>query len=347
MNISSPVFKKRLRITTVVVVLVALVVYALTFVVKSLNEGREVPVLMYHSIADNVAGDVWSVFPDEFESQMRDLKNDGRVAILPYHLYLASRGLFLLPEKPVVITFDDGFRNNVDTAEPIMAKYGMRGICYLILSHIGDSEETRSQYRNRDNLIWPDVRAAMKRGVLSFGIHSISHTPQLSRQAKEVARARRIFHAKTGRKTNSYCYPNGRTDDNLVSFVKSKNRYKTAMICEDQMFVFSKNADFYRIPRVSVYGGKHTFAIAEVLRNGDFLSVSMSHDVPLITVKTVLHDKVNDVFYQPSCGNVRLAGVNTVLLGWSGLPENSKLTDFEVLVQEQNGLFTYSKLPLD
>ena len=105
---------------------------------------------------------------EEFERQMREMKAAGRKSVLPNQLALAARGLYLLPAKPVVITMDDGFRNNVTLAEPIMRKYGMKGIEYLIISHIGDSEATRSQYREFDNLVWPEVRQALARGTLEY-----------------------------------------------------------------------------------------------------------------------------------------------------------------------------------
>ena len=125
---------------------------AVPFIIGAINEGRDIPVLMYHGFAEDPGNDVWTVSTAEFERQMREMKADGRKSILPNQLALAARGLYLLPAKPVVITMDDGFRDNVTLAEPIMRKYGMKGIEYLIISHIEDSIEKRSRYRDRENI---------------------------------------------------------------------------------------------------------------------------------------------------------------------------------------------------
>lgn len=341
------IWKKVIIGSAIAVILVALAFFAVTSVIKSKNEGRIVPVLMYHGIADDAGYDVWTVAASEFERQMRDLRDRGREPVLPDQLALAARGLFLLPEKPVIITMDDGFRNNVDVAEPIMAKYGMKGICYLILGHIEDSDATRTHYRNRDNLIWPEVCAAMGRDVLSFGIHSISHTQNLEVQTGEVSPARHVFKSKTGKKAQAYCYPNGQVNDKLLAAVKRHDRYKTAMICDDKVFVFTGDADLYRIPRVSIYGGTHNFSISEVMRDGDFLSAVISYDGNRLPVVAVLHDNVTGETYQPSCGKVRLGGKQSVLVGWSNLPESADLSNFEVVIEEQNGLFSYTNLVLE
>lgn len=338
--------RSKILLVSIPILIAAAVGIASITAVKYLNEGRPVPVLMYHGISADAGRDVWTVTESEFDRQMREMKNDGRVAILPRHLTLAAHGLCLLPAKPVLITLDDGYRNNVDVAEPIMAKYGMKGICYLILSRIGDSDATRSQYRNRDNLIWPEVCAAMKRGVLSFGIHSISHTPILDHQADEVTPARHLFKARTGRKADSYCYPSGRTNEKLVAAVQRKNRYKTAMICEDKMFVFSRHADFYKIPRVSVYGGEHRFGISDVSFGDGALSATLSYDGLSLPVQIVLHDKSTDVSLLPTCGILRLNGRLETPIRWGGLPEKADFSQFEVVVKEQNGLFTYTNLPV-
>ena len=317
--------------------------FATPSLIRALNEGREVPVLMYHGFAEPAGDDVWTVSAKEFERQMREMRADGRKAILPNQLALAAKGFYLLPRKPVVITMDDGFLSNVTIAEPIMRKYGMKGICYLILSHIEDTKEARSQHLGYDNLVWPEVREALSRGTLFFGSHSIRHQPFARRQSKELKRSRHVFHDKTGRKTNAYCYPNGHAPDLVWERVQYKNRFTTAMICGDRVFRFSCVADLYRIPRVSVYGGKHAFSISFLgWHNGRLLASAANAGLDM-PVRLLLREKGTKRVFLSAGVPVRLGNGKSCEFHWDDLPTNLRKDALEIIVAEQNGLFTYGE----
>ncbi len=311
--------------------------------IRALNEGRVVPVLMYHGFADDPEKDVWTVSTEEFERQLRDMRADGRTSVLPDQLARAARGLYLLPRKPVVITMDDGFRDNVTIAEPIMRKYGMRGICYLIISHIRDTAETRSQYRERDNLVWPEVREALARGTLTFGSHSISHSPVAKRQAREVRSSRHIILEKTGWKTRSYCYPNGNAPDVLWEAVRHKRHFTTAMACGDAVFAFSRKADFHRIPRISVYGGRHAFSISATAWTNGTLTTSISNTGVSMPVRGLLRERGTGRSFLSDGPPVRLGGGKSGVFHWNALPADLADDALELFVSEQNGLFTYGE----
>ena len=231
-------------------------------------EGRAIPVLMYHGVEDDPEGDVWTVSTADFRRQLEWLRDAGYTTLLPEDVARIRKGWGFLPRKPVILTFDDGYRNNHTTAEPVLREFGMKAICYLILGHVEDSDETRSSYRGRPNLTWEEVREMQKAGTFAFGIHSISHTPNLQAQAAEVQPARHVFRAKTGRKCRSYCYPNGVSGEAVYDAVRRKGRYTTSMSCGDTLFVYAKDADLYRIPRLSVYGGTRDVPLSLAQEDG-------------------------------------------------------------------------------
>ena len=209
---------------------------------------------MYHGIADDQGNDKYVVRTEVFRGQMAALKEHGFTCILPNDIARAKKGWFLLPEKPVVLTFDDGFRNNLLNAESVMKEYGMRGICYLVTDFIGEGETDRKQYRAQDCLTWEEVRAMAARGTFTFGCHSMTHTPNAHRQALEVQEGRYVISRMAGIHTVSYCYPHGGAHEPVKAEVVRK-RYTTAMICGDRVFTLTKDADLFEIPRVSVHGG--------------------------------------------------------------------------------------------
>ena len=82
-----------------------------------------IPILMYHSIDDSLAAAC--VRPKCFEEQMAYLKHVGYEAVDLDAVFSYMTIGVSLPSKPIVITFDDGYRDNMENAYPILKKYGM------------------------------------------------------------------------------------------------------------------------------------------------------------------------------------------------------------------------------
>ena len=223
-----------------------------------------VPILMYHdlSAADDpaTAADVWTVQAVNFEKHLQSLKDQGYASVLPADLAAAARGRKSLPPKPVAITFDDGFLSSLAIAEPLLRQYGFQAMVYLITAKIADTPEQRQKYRGAPCLTWPEVRAAMQRGILSFGVHSHTHPKHPPDVAAEMTVSRDWFRARTGVRPESFCYPHGQYNADLIHAARAAG-YATAMICEDEVAVIDRHTDLWALPRVSVFGGAQNFVV--------------------------------------------------------------------------------------
>ncbi len=139
-----------------------------------------VPVLLYHEIdpaADGSNGAVIS--PETFENHIRALAENGYTAVSPEELtaYVEHGGT--LPEKPVLITFDDGYQSNYDYAYPVLKKYGMKATIFVIGSSAGKDE-----YKDTGQPIIPHFGAEEAREMTDSGLISIqSHTYDLHQAA--------------------------------------------------------------------------------------------------------------------------------------------------------------------
>lgn len=139
-----------------------------------------VPVLLYHEIdpaADGSNGAVIS--PETFENHIRALAENGYTAVSPEELtaYVEHGGT--LPEKPVLITFDDGYQSNYDYAYPVLKKYGMKATIFVIGSSAGKDE-----YKDIGQPIIPHFGAEEAREMTDSGLISIqSHTYDLHQAA--------------------------------------------------------------------------------------------------------------------------------------------------------------------
>ncbi len=102
------------------------------------GDGRALPVLMYHHF-DETSKDGTVVTPDRFREQMTALREAGYQAVTVPQVIGYVREGTPLPEKPVLITMDDGYGSNLTVAAPILEETGMRATIFTI--GINEGEE--------------------------------------------------------------------------------------------------------------------------------------------------------------------------------------------------------------
>ena len=107
---------------------------------ENLTEGLQdmkpvVPILLYHHITEDAQANAVSV--DRFEEQIRTLSDAGYTSVSFQQLIDFVENGTTLPEKSVVITFDDGYVSNLSLAAPILQKYGMNATVFVIGISIG------------------------------------------------------------------------------------------------------------------------------------------------------------------------------------------------------------------
>ena len=131
----------------------------------------QVPILMYHHLSEDVTNSEM-VSPEQFEAQIRALAEAGYTGISFDELQAYVLRGEPLPEKPVVITFDDGYRSNYTLAYPILQKYGMKATIFAIGVSFG-----KDHYKDTDYTITPHFGAAEAAEMTASGLISIqSHT---------------------------------------------------------------------------------------------------------------------------------------------------------------------------
>lgn len=175
-------------------------------------------VLCYHKIGDPPKGsrlkDLW-VSTAKFRSQVKYLLDHGYTTILFSDLQKAYKGEAPLPEKAVLITFDDGYENNYLNAWPVLRELGAKGNIYVVFNTIGKV----NSWHNPASEPWVNMAtlAQLKEmqasGVIEFGSHTMNH-PHLSQlkpgdAAWEIAESKRQLEAAFGREMCAFAYPYG------------------------------------------------------------------------------------------------------------------------------------------
>ncbi len=180
-----------------------------------------VPILMYHHIDDPPpsVGRIrynLSVPPNRFEAHLRYLKEAGYTTIsLDDLVYYLTRGR-PLPPKPVIITLDDGYRDNYTAAFPLLKKYGFTATFFIITDVVNQGHP--------DYLTWDMVRE-MRQAGMQFGVHGRTHI-DLSQASRDhliwqALGSTEVFQVELGEPARYISYPSGRYDDEVIAIYRS------------------------------------------------------------------------------------------------------------------------------
>ena len=161
-----------------------------------------VPILLYHRIGISPTNNQYYISPEKFEDQMK-LLHDWEYTVIPIELLVkAIQEGADLPPRPVIITFDDGDTSVYTTAFPVMQKYGLTGVVYIVGNYMGT-----------DGYMSADQIKELVAAGWEVGSHSRSHR-DLSRldpevQRMEIVEARKVLQEATGDPVLSFAYPFG------------------------------------------------------------------------------------------------------------------------------------------
>lgn len=132
---------------------------------------RDVPVLMWHNLAQESSGDM-TISVDTFRAQIEALHEAGFKTVSLQQLYDYVHFGTELPEKPIVLTFDDGYFSNYEYAFPILQEYDMQATIFAIGVSVG-----KDTYKDTDHAMTPHFGADEAREMVDSGLISVqSHT---------------------------------------------------------------------------------------------------------------------------------------------------------------------------
>lgn len=164
------------KLTAALFTLCALISAALAIGVSAAEPAREtvaLPVIMYHHILKNPQSHgAYVVSPDTLESDLRYLKSQGCTAIGYKTLLAWVRGETELPEKPVMLTFDDGQESFSAYALPLLEQYDMCAVLAIVGSIADAYTESGDHNIAYSYLSWPAIGALSASPHVEFAVHT-------------------------------------------------------------------------------------------------------------------------------------------------------------------------------
>jgi peptidoglycan/xylan/chitin deacetylase (PgdA/CDA1 family)/GT2 family glycosyltransferase len=216
-----------------------------------------VPILMYHRIAADgpTTLERYRVVPKVFADQLTALYQAGYRTIGIYDWILALEQDEPLTGKPIVLTFDDGYRDFLTNAMPILRVHGFSATVFLVAERVGGISDWDAEYGESASLLsWDEVRALQEAGI-HFGCHSSLHRPLTGMSFKEltedIVRARAILEEGLGTPVTALAYPYGLVNK-FVSQVVADLGFRAAFTCEPG--VSRLGDDLLRLRRIEVPG---------------------------------------------------------------------------------------------
>ncbi len=175
-----------------------------------------IPVVVYHSVrphreGESAAQDRYDVTPELLEEELVLLKERGYVTVDFYDVDAHWKRGAPLPERPIILSFDDGWKNQIEYAYPILKRHDAKAVFFVYTNPI--------DRKNPQWMSWDDIVRLDREGFEIAG-HTRTH-PLLSRSsdaelAREIAGGKRALEDALGHTILSFAYPFGVYDERIV-----------------------------------------------------------------------------------------------------------------------------------
>lgn len=206
------------------------------------EDDMKVLVLNYHMVNSMFIS--LAIEPEDFDWQMKYLVDHGYHSISTDELYAFMEGQGTLPDRPVLITFDDGYVDNYTNAYPILKKYNLKATIFIVTGFVS---------KRKGYLTWDQLREMEKNGVMAQS-HTVTHAPLPElpddRIREELVESKRQAEAELGHPVEFIAYPTGVHDLHIVGIAKEAG-YKGGFTVKYGNV--DRNSNVYAMERVPIF----------------------------------------------------------------------------------------------
>ena len=206
----------------------------------------KIPVLLYHSISDDNSR--MSLKVNIFENQIKYLKNNGYTSINFDEIDQSAK-------KQIIITFDDGYKDVLVNALPILKKYDFKATCFFVTNLIGQDNSwdiNKKNFSKKETMNFNDINNWISSGM-HIGSHSHNHLDLTKISEKnllnELEFSKKILEDKFNTTNDIFCYPYGKVNQNVYAL--TKKIYNKAVTTNRSRYDLKKH-NSHLIPRIDM-----------------------------------------------------------------------------------------------
>lgn len=242
----------------VIMLLSASLIAVKTVSVLSTQEGVRLPVVMYHQLTNSASrAGKYVLTVEQFEKDLEYLKEKGYETVTVNQLLAFSEGKGELPEKPVMITFDDGCETLYEYALPLLEKYGFTAVGFAVGALTDSYTELNDHNLNYSCLNWAEIKEMCDGGAVDIQSHSYDlhkNTAERSGAKKkkgetfeqyyeflssDAAKMKEVMIRNTGKAPVAFAYPFGSYSPESAEILK-KCGIEMAFTCEEKVNIIRK-----------------------------------------------------------------------------------------------------------
>ena len=240
----------------------------------SLNDKIKLPIIMYHHISKKASalGD-YVITPNQFESDLKFIKQKGYETITSQNLVDYFDGKFDLPEKPIMITFDDGYLSFYEYAYPLLQKYNMKAVLSVIGKYSDLYSDCDDRNVNYAHVTWDDIKEMSRSGLVemanhTYDLHTLNDRKGSAIKSGESGDCYKTMLASdlktlqnklkevTGITPVTFTYPFGRVCKQSYSIIEEMG-FKVSFGCEEKInYIDKENPYLYKLKRFNRGHGK-------------------------------------------------------------------------------------------
>lgn len=269
------------------VVCIAVMLGILSAAIYAENEsGNSFIGLMFHQVLkDESRAGKYIITPNELESDLAYLSENGYVSVLPSQLVKIREQGGRLPEKTVVITFDDGYETGLYYVLPLLKKYGMKAVINVVGSYTDEYSRINEEGKHLSYayLTWNEIKTLSDSGYVEIGNHTYDmHSNNGDRNGcarkenesdeqyrtvlyEDVARLSDKLHQVTGKRPVAFAYPFGSLSEGSAEIIGSAG-ISVFMNCCEQPCSMNRNGRIV-INRYNRESGRTAQQICEEFNN--------------------------------------------------------------------------------
>lgn len=231
-----------------------------------LTSEYQLPIIMYHHILKDESrhGD-FIISPDDLESDLKYIKKQGYTTIGTKELINFKQNGVPLPEKPIMLTFDDGHLSYLEYVVPLLEKYNMRAIVSIVGSYTNDYTKNPDKSVSYAYLSWDDIKK------LSESTHTeiANHTYDMHKIGKrkgcakikgessdeykkifseDTEKMQKLISDYTGKRADCFTYPFGCYCNDAEEEIK-KSGFLLSLTCNEGINNITRNSSLFKLKR--------------------------------------------------------------------------------------------------